>query len=54
VADWGFANLEVPYLISLIDPANERSKAVAERLGMRVLRQDELEGEPHLVYALSR
>jgi RimJ/RimL family protein N-acetyltransferase len=54
VADWGFANLEVPYLISLIDPANERSIAVAERLGMTVLRRDELDGEPHLVYGLSR
>jgi RimJ/RimL family protein N-acetyltransferase len=54
VADWGFANLEVPYLISLINPENERSKAVAERLGMSVLREDELDGEPHLVYALRR
>jgi RimJ/RimL family protein N-acetyltransferase len=54
LADWGFANLEVPYLISLIDPANEPSKAVADRLGMSVLRHDELDGEPHLVYALRR
>lgn len=54
VAGWAFANLVVPYLISLIDPLNERSKRVAERLGMTVLREDELDGEPHLVYALQR
>jgi RimJ/RimL family protein N-acetyltransferase len=54
LAAWGFANLGVPYLISLIDPGNEPSKAVAERLGMSVLRHDELDGEPHLVYALRR
>lgn len=53
-ADWGFERLDVPYFISLIDPANEPSKRVAERLGMSVLREDELDGEPHLVYALSR
>jgi RimJ/RimL family protein N-acetyltransferase len=53
-SDWAFANLGVPYLISLINADNERSKAVAERLGMSVLRHDEFAGEPHLVYALSR
>jgi RimJ/RimL family protein N-acetyltransferase len=52
--EWGFANLDVPYLISLINPDNEPSRRVAERLGMTVLREEELEGEPHLVYALRR
>jgi RimJ/RimL family protein N-acetyltransferase len=53
-SEWGFANLGARYLISLINVDNERSKRVAERLGMTVLRHDELDGEPHLVYALSR
>jgi len=53
-ADWGFANLNVPYLISLIDPENEPSRRVAERLGMSVIRGEVLEGEPHDVYALRR
>ena len=51
-AEWGFANLNVPYLISLIDPGNEASRRVAERLGMNVLRRELLAGEPHDVYAL--
>ena len=53
-ADWAFASLDVPYLISLINPDNGASKRVAERLGMSVLREDELDEEPVLVYALMR
>lgn len=52
--DWAFANLDVPYLISVIAVDNEPSKRVAERLGMQVLRHQELDGEPHVIYALSR
>ena len=33
--DWGFANLEVAELISLIQPSNVASIAVAERIGER-------------------
>jgi RimJ/RimL family protein N-acetyltransferase len=43
-ADWGFRALPVPYLISCIEPRNARSIAVAERLGMRPLRDDVLDG----------
>ena len=53
-SQWGFATLGASYLISLINPDNEPSKRVAERLGMKLLRHDELDGEPHLVYGLSR
>jgi RimJ/RimL family protein N-acetyltransferase len=51
---WGFEHLDVPYFISLINPDNAPSRRVADRLGMSLLREDELEGEPHLVYALRR
>jgi RimJ/RimL family protein N-acetyltransferase len=33
--DWGFANLDVPELVSLIQPSNVASIAVAERIGER-------------------
>jgi RimJ/RimL family protein N-acetyltransferase len=31
--DWAFAERRLPTLVSYCDPANERSIAVAERLG---------------------
>ena len=52
--DWGLRNLEVPYLTANIDPDNTASIAVAERLDMTHLRDDELHGEPVLVYAFRR
>jgi RimJ/RimL family protein N-acetyltransferase len=52
--DWGFRELDVPYFTSMIDPWNTASIAVAERLGMTRLRDDELRGEPMLVYAMRR
>jgi len=45
-ADWGFRMLPAPYLTSCIAPDNERSIAVAERLGMTPLRDDVLDGIP--------
>jgi RimJ/RimL family protein N-acetyltransferase len=52
--DWAFANLGVPYLTAMIAPGNARSIAVAERLGFSRLRDDELLGEPIVVYAVRR
>jgi RimJ/RimL family protein N-acetyltransferase len=52
--EWGFEHLAAPYFISLINVDNDRSRRVAERLGMTVLREQEFEGEPHLIYALQR
>jgi RimJ/RimL family protein N-acetyltransferase len=40
--DWGFQNLDVPYITAMIVPANTRSIRVAERLGMKPLRPDKL------------
>jgi RimJ/RimL family protein N-acetyltransferase len=52
--DWGFANLDVPYLTAMIRPDNERSIRVAERLGLTPLRHDVLLGGPVIVYAVTR
>jgi RimJ/RimL family protein N-acetyltransferase len=54
VLDWGFENLEVPYVTAMIRPGNDASVAVAERLGMERGRRDELNGDPIVVYSLSR
>jgi RimJ/RimL family protein N-acetyltransferase len=52
--DWGFEHLAFPYLTAMINLWNDASMAVAERLGMERLREDELHGEPVVVYAVSR
>lgn len=51
---WGFEQLDLPYITSMIQPVNVGSVAVAERLGMKPIRTDELLGAEVLVYALSR
>jgi RimJ/RimL family protein N-acetyltransferase len=52
--DWGFEHLDVDELISLIDPANVASIAVATRLGERLKGETELWGNRVLVYAIGR
>ena len=52
--EWAFAELDLPYVTAMINRANARSIAVAERLGLSPVRDDELLGEPVVVYALSR
>ena len=51
---WGLEHLDVPYITALIAPENVGSRAVAERLGMSVLRTDTQHGREVLVYARSR
>jgi RimJ/RimL family protein N-acetyltransferase len=51
---WGFDNLDVPHLTAMIAPDNERSIAVAKRIGMTPLRADLLLGDPVTVYSISR
>lgn len=53
-ADWGFHDLDVPYLTAMIHPDNHRSIAVAQRLGMSPRRSDTLLGGPVTVYSLDR
>ncbi|MBS1894953.1 MAG: GNAT family N-acetyltransferase [Actinobacteria bacterium] len=52
--DWGLRELDLPYLTANIDRWNTASIAVAERLGMEPLREDQLHGDPIVVYALRR
>src|SRR5689334_3186379 len=52
--DWGFRDLDVPYLTAMIVADNHRSIAVAGRLGMQPLRSDSLMELPVVVYAIQR
>lgn len=51
---WAFEHLDVPYATACIDPENAGSLAVADRLGMSVLRQDRLHGRAVTVFAAHR
>jgi RimJ/RimL family protein N-acetyltransferase len=50
--EWGFRDLDVPYITAMIEPANEASAAVAARLGMTPLRDDLLHDRPVVVHAI--
>ncbi|HET6866940.1 MAG TPA: GNAT family N-acetyltransferase [Solirubrobacteraceae bacterium] len=52
--DWGFRDLNVPYLTAMIVADNNRSISVARRLGMEPLRSDTLMDLPVVVYAIER
>lgn len=49
-----FESLGAPRVHSLIREANAPSRAVAERLGMRVLREVDFRGLPHLLHGVDR
>lgn len=50
--DWGFRDLELPYITAMIVTENHRSIRVAERLGMKPLRSDSLWELPVVVYSI--
>ena len=52
--DYGFANLPVDRLISLIRPENLPSRRVAEKNGMRIIREISWRGLQHYVYGIER
>jgi [ribosomal protein S5]-alanine N-acetyltransferase len=52
--EWGFANLKVDRLISLIRPENSPSCRVAERNGMTVMKELDWRGLRHCVDAVER
>jgi RimJ/RimL family protein N-acetyltransferase len=52
--EWGFAELDAPYLTAMVNPENVRSIRVAERLGLAPMREDSLLGDPVIVYGLTR
>jgi RimJ/RimL family protein N-acetyltransferase len=54
VRDHGFADLELPRVISLIHPENVPSRRVAEKNGMKVEKGITFRGFPTLVYAITR
>ncbi len=54
VRDHGFADLELPRVISLIHPENIPSRRVAEKNGMDLEKQIKFRGFPTLVYAITR
>jgi RimJ/RimL family protein N-acetyltransferase len=54
VRDYGFADLELPRVISLVHPENIPSRRVAEKNGMKVEKEITFRGFPTLVYAIRR
>jgi len=49
---YGFEDLHLSRLICLIDPGNEASINVALKIGMRLEREAEIDGEPTLIYSV--
>ena len=49
-----FAHLPHHRLVAKIEPENERSLTIAERLGMRTIETIDVDGRPHLLLALER
>ena len=52
--EWGFSELGLERIASVIAPENSRSRAVAVRLGMAQDRELEVEGKPAVIYACDR
>jgi ribosomal-protein-alanine N-acetyltransferase len=52
--DWGFTNLPVKRLISIVDPRNVASIRVAEKIGMHYVQNAEYDDKDCRVYALNR
>lgn len=52
--DYGFAQLEVDHLISLIRPENLQSRRVAEKIGMRLSKETVWRDLRHCVYRIDR
>jgi [ribosomal protein S5]-alanine N-acetyltransferase len=50
--DYGFSQLGFDKLISLINPANIASRRVAEKNGMRLLKEMEWQNKPTCIYAV--
>jgi RimJ/RimL family protein N-acetyltransferase len=52
--DWGFREIDFAELLSLIDPANQASIAVATRIGESLRGETDLMGNRVLVYGITR
>lgn len=53
VLAWAFERFDLPYVTAMIRPDNTPSLAVAKRLGLMPVREDELLGVPVIVHAIS-
>ena len=54
VRDYGFENLATPRLIGMIEPDNAASRRVAEKIGMRLMKQVVRGDKPACIYAVTR
>jgi RimJ/RimL family protein N-acetyltransferase len=54
LVEYAFETLGVPRVTAQVEPANEASRRVLEKLGMTVRGQRTAYGRPHLLYALER
>lgn len=52
--EWTWRTLDAAELISVIQPDNAASIRVAERLGMRRLREDTVKGQPVAIFGIDR
>ena len=52
--EWTWATLDADRLISLIQPGNERSVRVAERLGMCRTEETTVQGQTAVIFAIDR
>ncbi len=52
--EWTWRTLDVPELISIIQPGNTASIRVAERLGMQRLRESILKGQAVVIFGIKR
>jgi RimJ/RimL family protein N-acetyltransferase len=52
--DWGFRELDLPFLLAMIHPENTRSIKLVERLGMTPLRTEFRLDDSVVVYGVSR
>lgn len=52
--DYGFSQLGFDKLISLIHPANIASRRVAEKNGMRLIKEIKWQNKPIIIYAVER
>lgn len=52
ICKFGFDTLKVPYLVSIIDPNNQRSLNVAGRLGLHLWKKSDYSGIPVNIFRL--
>lgn len=54
ILQYGFEQLNLSRLICMADPENQASRRVAEKMGMTLEREEEIEGYPTALYSRSK